>query len=130
MKYLIAVAALMFSVQCFATDWVRATDNDEMTTYSSPAGAVRFGNSVSILVLMDYKTVQVNNNVSFQSIRSVVEINCVAPYSSRVTRIFAYSDRMGEGTLLVDFIPETPDEFHPIVANSSGDVVSRLVCNQ
>ena len=125
---------LLFSLLyffCFSAnaDWIKLNQNQAMdTAYFIDLKNIR-GNKdkVRIWTLTDYINTQVTKKVNYQSIKSLVEINC----QSKNMRILAYSlyeQRMAKGKVV--FSKGRPFEWEAVKPSTVNGLFLNMGCSQ
>ena len=125
---------LLFSLLSFFcisdhADWIKLNQNKAMdTAYFIDLKNIR-GNKdkVRIWTLTDYINTQVTKKVNYQSIKSLVEINC----QSKNMRILAYSlyeQRMAKGKVV--FSKGRPFEWEAVKPSTVNGLFLNMGCSQ
>ena len=110
-------------------DWIKLNQNQAMdTAYFIDLKNIR-GNKdkVRIWTLTDYINTQVTKKVNYQSIKSLVEINC----QSKNMRILAYSlyeQRMAKGKVV--FSKGRPFEWEAVKPSTVNGLFLNMGCSQ
>ena len=128
MKILLFFLLSFFCISANA-DWIKLNQNKAMdTAYFIDLKNIR-GNKdkVRIWTLTDYSNTQVTKKVNYQSIKSLVEINC----QSKNMRILAYSlyeQRMAKGKVV--FSKGRPFEWEAVKPSTVNGLFLNMGCSQ
>ena len=128
MKILLFSLLSFFCILAHA-DWIKLNQNQAMdTAYFIDLKNIR-GNKdkVRIWTLTDYINTQVTKKVNYQSIKSLVEINC----QSKNMRILAYSlyeQRMAKGKVV--FSKGRPFEWEAVKPSTVNGLFLNMGCSQ
>lgn len=128
MKILLFFLLSFFCISANA-DWIKLNQNKAMdTAYFIDLKNIR-GNKdkVRIWTLTDYINTQVTKKVNYQSIKSLVEINC----QSKNMRILAYSlyeQRMAKGKVV--FSKGRPFEWEAVKPSTVNGLFLNMGCSQ
>ena len=128
MKILLFSLLSFFCISANA-DWIKLNQNKAMdTAYFIDLKNIR-GNKdkVRIWTLTDYINTQVTKKVNYQSIKSLVEINC----QSKNMRILAYSlyeQRMAKGKVV--FSKGRPFEWEAVKPSTVNGLFLNMGCSQ
>ena len=128
MKILLFSLLSFFCISAHA-DWIKLNQNKAMdTAYFIDLKNIR-GNKdkVRIWTLTDYINTQVTKKVNYQSIKSLVEINC----QSKNMRILAYSlyeQRMAKGKVV--FSKGRPFEWEEVKPSTVNGLFLNMGCSQ
>ncbi len=128
MKILLFSLLSFFCILAHA-DWIKLNQNKAMdTAYFIDLKNIR-GNKdkVRIWTLTDYINTQVTKKVNYQSIKSLVEINC----QSKNMRILAYSlyeQRMAKGKVV--FSKGRPFEWETVKPSTVNGLFLNMSCSQ
>ncbi len=120
---------LLVSTNVFATDWVKAGENDNFTHYVDPQSIRRDGNKVRVWVLQDFKSGQVldDNKTRFFSMVERDEFDCFED-TYRAIDIYYYSGKMGAGGDAVLSIPNITKPAISVIPRSAGNTQLKAVC--
>ena len=128
MKIIILSLLSFFCISAHA-DWIKLNQNQALdTAYFIDLKNIR-GNKdkVRIWTLTDYINTQVTKKVNYQSIKSLVEINC----QSKNMRILAYSlyeQRMAKGKVV--FSKGRPFEWEAVKPSTVNGLFLNMGCSQ
>ena len=128
MKILLFSLLSFFCILAHA-DWIKLNQNQAMdTAYFIDLKNIR-GNKdkVRIWTLTDYTNIQVTKKINYQSIKSLVEINC----QSKNMRILAYSLyelRMAKGKVV--FSKGRPFEWEAVKPSTVNGLFLNMGCSQ
>ena len=120
-----------FSFFCASAhaDWIKLNQNEAMdTTYFIDLKNIRVNKEkVRIWTLTDYSNTQVTKKINYQSIKSLVEINC----QSKNMRILAYSlyeQTMAKGKVV--FSKGRPFEWEAVKPSTVNGLFLNVGCSQ
>jgi hypothetical protein len=128
MKKIVMMLLLLVSTNVFATDWVKAGENDKFTNYVDSQSIRRDGNKVRAWTLDDYKSGQVlaDNKTRYLSTVARQEFDCFEDTVRTFDR-HGYSEKMGTG----DIVISSQNLTEPAVSlppGSMGATVFKAVC--
>ena len=101
MTRLLVIALLVLTSGPAFAEWVKVGGNEEagVTVYVDPDAIRRKANLVRVLHLNDFKTVQIENGVSYLSVKVQHQFDC-AKDLERILALTKFSGNMGSGKVV------------------------------
>ena len=121
------IALSMFVGTSVHADWKKVVGSRGGTVYTDAAGKQRQGDTVKMWSLTDYKQPQAFKKIVIYSDKSWDEYDCKGR-RIRVLHTEAYSDRMGNGTVVHRDTSTSP--WLPVASGDSSEMLWKIACDK
>ena len=132
MKITLFSIILLFSINAFAVNWKKLSENESGSTFYVDVESIKKDNGfVYYWILIDYLK---STEIGTYSDISEYKVNCVDEKQTWLSNTF-YSQRMAKGKIITENIPvwnyygSTLNEIRYLTPGSHGDNILKKVCN-
>ena len=105
--------------------WDEAFSDDEVTAYADTDTLIKKGARVKMWGMLDYSAEQTADNISYQSVKTIVEYDC-QKNQTRQLYVSWQSENMGAGDVV--YVNYEPQKWAPITADSAEESLFKISC--
>ena len=129
MARLLLIALLVLTSGPAFAEWVRVGGNEEagVTVYVDPDAIRRKANLVRVLHLNDFKTVQIENGVSYLSVKAQHQYDC-EKHRERILALTKFSGNMGSGKVV--YKDSEKRKWKPVPPGSVSHDLGKIACSK
>ena len=127
-RLLLITLVVLSSGPAFA-EWVKVGGNDEagVTVYADPGAIRRKANLVRVWHLNDFKTVQIENGVSYLSVKAQHQFDCTKD-RERILALTKFSGNMGSGKVV--YKDSEKRKWKPVAPGSVSHDLGKIACSK